>query len=276
VLEPAPFNEEYLNVLSRGLMTLFLLVTTSAASLGQTGTSSPSDAVKSLVKAYPNFIDRIEKNALVWKDGTRMRIDDGKGAKAIEAMLDDPDLKDMFLMRYPAGEKGLAPEVNFDPGRVRYLPLFKKMYGECRTAGFMANADNVVWLPSKDGKNVKFTKINGAAAALQKVADELDKLPDPLLKYLRPIEGTYNCRPVAGTSRQSPHGFGIAIDIAGAHSHYWRWSKPDAEGRYPYRNEIPWEIVRIFEKHGFIWGGKWYHYDTMHFEYRPEIIATAS
>ncbi len=276
MLEPGPFNEEYLNVLSRGLMTLFLLVTTSAASLGQTGTSSPSDAVKSLVKAYPNFIDRIEKNALVWKDGTRMRIDDGKGAKAIEAMLDDPDLKDMFLMRYPAGEKGLAPEVNFDPGRVRYLPLFKKMYGECRTAGFMANADNVVWLPSKDGKNVKFTKINGAAAALQKVADELDKLPDPLLKYLRPIEGTYNCRPVAGTSRQSPHGFGIAIDIAGAHSHYWRWSKPDADGRYPYRNEIPWEIVRIFEKHGFIWGGKWYHYDTMHFEYRPEIIATAS
>lgn len=276
MLEPGPFNEEYLNVLSRGLMTLFLLVTTSAASLGQTGTSSPSDAVKSLVKAYPNFIDRIEKNALVWKDGTRMRIDDGKGAKTIEAMLDDPDLKDMFLMRYPAGEKGLAPEVNFDPGRVRYLPLFKKMYGECRTAGFMANADNVVWLPSKDGKNVKFTKINGAAAALQKVADELDKLPDPLLKYLRPIEGTYNCRPVAGTSRQSPHGFGIAIDIAGAHSHYWRWSKPDADGRYPYRNEIPWEIVRIFEKHGFIWGGKWYHYDTMHFEYRPEIIATAS
>jgi D-alanyl-D-alanine carboxypeptidase len=45
--------------------------------------------------------------------------------------------------------------------------------------------------------------------------------------------------------------------------------------RYPYRNEIPLEIVHIFEKHGFIWGGKWYHYDTMHFEYRPEIIATA-
>jgi peptidoglycan L-alanyl-D-glutamate endopeptidase CwlK len=33
-----------------------------------------------------------------------------------------------------------------------------------------------------------------------------------------------------------------------------------------------WEIVRIFEKHGFVWGGKWYHYDTMHFEYRPEIV----
>lgn len=29
------------------------------------------------------------------------------------------------------------------------------------------------------------------------------------------------------------------------------------------------------ERHGFIWGGRWYHYDTMHFEYRPEMIAIA-
>jgi hypothetical protein len=26
-------------------------------------------------------------------------------------------------------------------------------------------------------------------------------------------------------------------------------------------------VAWIFEKHGFIWGGEWYHYDTMHFEY---------
>jgi len=38
---------------------------------------------------------------------------------------------------------------------------------------------------------------------------------------------------------------------------------------------MPWEIIRIFEKHGFIWGGKWYHYDTMHFEYMPEILLNA-
>lgn len=29
------------------------------------------------------------------------------------------------------------------------------------------------------------------------------------------------------------------------------------------------------EKHGFIWGGCWYHYDTMHFEYRPELLEIA-
>ena len=48
-----------------------------------------------------------------------MRIDDGKGAKAFDAMLDEPDIKDMFLMKYPVGEQSLAPDVNFDPGLFR-------------------------------------------------------------------------------------------------------------------------------------------------------------
>src|SRR6516225_8786638 len=50
---------------------------------------------------------------------------------------------------------------------------------------------------------------------------------------------------------------------------------PDTSGRVVCKNEVPWEIVRIFEKHGFIWGGKWYHYDTMHFSYRPEMLINA-
>jgi len=233
-------------------------------------------APAALVEAYPDFLDHIDANELVWKDGTRMRIDDGAGAKTLEAMLDAPDIKDMFAMAYPAGEKGLPPEINFDPGRVRYLPIFTKMYGDCQKSNLTADAADVLWLRSKYGKNVKFTKINGAAAALQGVSDELDRLPDRFLPYLRPLQGTYNCRSIAKTDRASPHAFGIAIDIAAAHSHYWLWSRPDANGRIVYKNEIPWEIVRVFEKHGFIWGGKWYHYDTMHFEYRPEMLIVVS
>jgi hypothetical protein len=255
------------------LLAFLLIVTAPAVVLAQSRSSS--DAAMALIKSYPDFLDRIEANDLVWKDGTRMRIDDGKGAKTFDALLDDPDIKDMFLMQYPLGERGLAPTVDFDPGRIRYAPLFKKMYGDCHSAGFVAaNMTDVVWLPSKYGKSLKFSKINGAAAALQRVSDELDSLPQRFLTYLRPTQGTYNCRLVAGTNHESTHGLGIAVDIAGAHSHYWMWSKPDADGRYAYRNEIPWEIVRIFEKHGFVWGGKWYHYDTMHFEYRPEIVST--
>ena len=41
------------------------------------------------------------------------------------------------------------------------------------------------------------------------------------------------------------------------------------------QTSYPTEIIEAFEKQGFIWGGKWYHYDIMHFEYRPELMAKA-
>jgi hypothetical protein len=253
------------------LLTGLLVGAAQVAALAEPRTR----AVAALVKAYPDFLDRIEGNDLVWKDGTRMSIDDGKGSKTFEAMLNDPDIKDMFAMTYPAGDAGVPPAVDFDPGRIRYLPLFTKMYGDCQKSNMAGGAAEIVWLRTKYGKTVRFSKTNGAAAALQRVSDELDRLPARFLEYLRPLQGTYNCRPIAGTNRPSAHGLGIAIDIAAAHAHYWLWSKPDAGVRIAYRNEIPWEIVRAFEKHGFIWGGKWYHYDTMHFEYRPEMLIDA-
>jgi hypothetical protein len=97
----------------------------------------------------------------------------------------------------------------------------------------------------------------------------LDRLPARFDAYLLPAAGTYKCRTIEGTGRLSPHGYGIAIDIATRHADYWRWPKPGQRG---YRNAIPGEIVRVFEEHGFIWGGKWHHFDTMHFEYRPELL----
>ena len=35
----------------------------------------------------------------------------------------------------------------------------------------------------------------------------------------------------------------------------------------------PDSFIEAFERRGFVWGGKWFYYDTMHFEYRPEILA---
>ena len=129
---------------SNGVVLLSLLLTAPAETLAQSAVEPATEGLAALVRSYPEFLDRIEGNELLWKDGTRMRVDGGKGPKPLDAMLDDPDVKDMFLMRYPLGEKGVPPEPNFDPGRVRYLPLFNKMYGDCRSAGFMANATNVL------------------------------------------------------------------------------------------------------------------------------------
>jgi hypothetical protein len=41
------------------------------------------------------------------------------------------------------------------------------------------------------------------------------------------------------------------------------------------RLDFPQPIIEAFERHQFIWGGKWYHFDTMHFEYRPGLFAYA-
>ena len=233
---------------------------------------APVEQVARLVAAYPDFIDRIEGNALVWKDGARMTIDDQKGAKDFAALLESPDLKDMFYARYPAGALAQAPAADSDPGRVRHAAFFDKMYGDCRKGEVQAKLVDVIWLPRKWGKTLRVSNVNGVATRLAAVSRELDDLPARFDPFLKPAAGTFNCRPIAGTDRVSAHGHGIAIDIATAHAHYWRWSKPDASGRAIYRNEIPPEIVAAFEKHGFIWGGRWYHFDTMHFEYRPELL----
>jgi hypothetical protein len=67
------------------------------------------------------------------------------------------------------------------------------------------------------------------------------------------------------------HAYGAAIDINVTYSAYWRWGgHSDAP---VWQNRIPFDIVEVFQRHGFIWGGYWYHYDTMHFEYRPELLA---
>lgn len=221
--------------------------------------------------AYPDHITGLEGNAVIWRDGTRMAIDDGQGTKTFEALIAGADLEDMFAIPYVTGP--LSPPLrDHDPGRARAQTFFDKMYGDCRTGAVRADLVSVDWLPSKGGGKLKVTRVNGVDEKLRAVSAELDRLPSTMDAYLIPPAGTYNCRVIAGTERVSTHGHGIAIDLALKHADYWRWHKPDASGNLPWRNRIPLEIVEIFERHGFIWGGRWSHYDTMHFEYRPELL----
>ena len=186
-------------------------------------------------------------------------------------MLNAPDIGDMFAFAYPAGAPAAAPALNFDPGRVRVEALFRALYGDCQK-GTLAKTRKVPWVPKHGGGSVTFTTAQGADKALEAVSAELDQLPKSFTKYLVPSAGTYNCRAIAGTDRMSMHAYAAAIDINTKQTTYWQWVKPGADGLYHWSNKIPPEIVAAFEKHGFIWGGRWYHYDTMHFEYRPELL----
>jgi hypothetical protein len=231
---------------------------------------SVDPSVTDLVAAYPNQFAAIEGDELVWQDGTRMAISDGVTGKDFLTLLDYPDIDDMFVMSYHPGPSAV-PRLNEDPGRVRYEALFEKMYGDCRKGEVEPKMRKVAWLKG----TVRFTTINGAADHLEEVVADLKKLPPVMTAYLVPSAGTYNCRDIAGSNRMSMHAYGAAIDISTKYADYWQRTKP-VGGVYQYKNRIPFEIVAAFEHHGFIWGGKWYHYDTMHFEYRPELLPRRS
>jgi hypothetical protein len=226
-----------------------------------------------LVAAYPDTVTGFDATHLSLKSGTKLRISDGRTDKTFDQLLDDPDIDDMFAFAYPAGDTPAPPPRDFDPGRVRVDALFKALYGDCEAGEVSPQMRAIQWLPKNNGGSVRFTTAQGADKALEAVSRELDELPSKFLKYLKPTAGTYNCRPIAGTSRMSMHGFAAAIDINIDHSDYWRWAKPQPDGSYVWKNRIPVEIVDIFERHGFVWGGRWHHYDTMHFEYRPDLVA---
>jgi hypothetical protein len=132
---------------------------------------------------------------------------------------------------------------------------------------------SVKWLPRLKGGSVQMTRVFGIDGLTGKVSDELQD-DTALGKYGLKPGGGFNWRFIAGTRQLSEHSLGIALDINVGYSDYWRWAKP-VKGTIPYKNRIPLAIAALFERYGFIWGGRSYHYDTMHFEYRPELLAYA-
>lgn len=233
---------------------------------------TPPATAKKLIKCYPDFITGFSDNHLILKDGTKLLWDDGIKNKSFKDLLEKPDLKDMFGQVYTTGNMKSAPAKNFDPGRVRNEAFFMKIYGSTEKE-VRQHLTEINWCPKLVGQRIRVTKINGIDKKLAQISKELDEHPE-LKKYLTNIGGTFTWRNIAGTNRHSMHSFGMTIDINTAYSDYWQWACKctNENAAFVYKNRIPQTIVDIFEKYGFIWGGKWYHFDTMHFEYRPELI----
>jgi hypothetical protein len=172
-----------------------------------------------------------------------------------EERLEHPTVVDMFEPRYHTGPIQPVTDPHEDPGRARVEELFRKRYPESDlvTARFFGN-------------RVRVQKV--VADALARVEKRLATVAEAK-PFVRKLGGTYNPRRIAGTDRASAHTWGIAIDLNPDLSHYWRWSKSG------WQNRVPQSVVDAFEAEGFIWGGRWYHFDTMHFEYRPELLDSA-
>ena len=243
----------------RGIVSLALVFSGIAG-------AADGASLDALVQAYPEQLAGYDSTGLIWRDGTRMPLSDGQPSKSFEEMLRHGSILDQMRLPYPAGVSGAALVPQGDPGRIRNRAFFDKMYGDCWRGEVSPRLVPVVWLPQSWGHTVRVTAVNGIAARLAEISAELEALPGPVKRYVYPPSGTYNCRTVADTGEPSMHSWGAAIDINAAHAEYWLW--PGAVSAHA----LPAEIIDIFERHGFIWGGKWSHYDTMHFEYRPELV----
>ncbi len=239
-------------------MLIFVLFSLSAQA-----NSPHKNKLSNLQLAYPNQIKKVDDKFITWKDGTKMPLDSSQNHAT-----------------YISGRPQSNP--SSDPGRMRYAPLFLKMYGESE-AMVKSKLTTIYWMKKNFGEKypLEITTVNSIDKQLMQISNELEQLvlshPE-FLKFLDDPGGTFKWRKIQNTHRLSPHSFGIAIDINDRFSDYWIWDLQEKHRviseatALHYKNRIPWEIVAIFEKHGFIWGGKWYHYDTMHFEYRPELL----
>lgn len=244
-----------------------------------------------LWRAYPEAIAGFKQTSRGWVallcNGVEILYADGRDLK-FEARVLEPDLQAVIAQPYPFGSAAVPVAAGQEAGRVRNYELLKAAYGGTPEA-VKQNLAKVDFA----GAEVEFNRRNGAREALLQVAGELQKDPESMA-YLKkfgvhevlgkkprrnPNISTWNWRVIAGTQRLSGHSFGIAIDLNKPHCtrpSYWRWlnRRKFPEGFESVREleAVPESLVRIFERHGFIWGGKWRHFDVMHFEYRPEFL----
>lgn len=228
-----------------------------------------------LMLGYPEYISGIETSDngdiyLIMKSGKKLIYDDKK-TKNAEQKMANPDIQDMLEQPYTLTAINKLMEKDFDPGRVRVYGLLKEVYGDNKQQ-IEKQLGNV----NTGGRSFQFSKSNAAGDALKAAMTELIALAKSNNRVgaaAFPSSGTFNYRVISGTNRLSPHAFGIAIDLARDSRDYWQWATREQGQK---RLEVyPQEIVEIFEKNNFVWGGKWGHFDILHFEYRPEIILKA-
>ena len=127
---------------------------------------------------------------------------------------------------------------------------------------------NVWQLNSRNQKVSKTVSITVNAALADTVTKIFNEIYQNKLHFPIKSVGCYNYRTTASGARLSEHAFGTAIDI-NPNENYCVYSSGSVVGSFykPYENQysvVP-EIINIFRKYNFYWGGSFGDY--MHFSY---------
>jgi hypothetical protein len=192
-------------------------------------------------------------------------------AKSEDERLTTADLQDSLAEIYPLAACHTIRPAGEDPGRARSYAFLNAIYGSSQSR-IRANLVQINFGPESLAFNKRAHAANQLVASGEAAVALIDGQP-ALNDFVFPTSGTFNYRVIAGTDRLSPHAYGLAIDLHPSGSDYWR-SASLAAGQSRIAN-YPSELVALFEQRGFIWGGKWHHFDLCHYEYRPELILKA-
>lgn len=228
-------------------------------------------------EAWQSALEQAYSGIAVSTDGSRVKVGnmvlnagEVRDTSASER-LKSASITEQFLYTYPLAFDLQARQTPYeDPGRLRNDAFFRALYFENENearqtlvgVSYPPLSDTKFWMTSKWGVDCQMK-----AALHHLAASQTDYTP-----FFENIGGSFNWRKISGTNRLSAHSFGISFDLNTKLGAYWKWTGSKEGNVGEFRNQIPASLVEVFERFGFIWGGKWNHFDGMHFEYRPELI----
>ena len=246
--------------------------------------------MKALAAAWPQRIAEV-----VQRDGDWMlRIDDSWFAWAHGRILPEAqaarweDFAPLLFYPYPLSLPPLAVPDEKEAARLRELLLQRRTNPPRRSEDFLSALCRLRGGPGIEARLVTVSLAGFPVHVHERLREPLERVSaslvalraaDPdvaaFLAGLSEITG-YNYRNVEATRSRSMHSFGLAMDLIPrsyqGKNAYWLWatSRTPDWWTIPYdrRWMIPPAIVEAFEREGFVWGGKWLFFDTMHFEYR--------
>ena len=229
-----------------------------------------AERVALLQRSYPDLIYAVTNNVLRLMNNRTVIIHDDRRRRYL-AEQRDPDIATQLAQVYPIGKCATGRKPDFDPGRTRSMAFLRAAYGANKYQ-VTRTTEVVDWF----GTPVRFSSRHGAAAALRRVRAALRQLPAKLQQAVRRPARTLDWVNVPNMERLSVYAFAIAIDLGRDIGDHWQQNRVGPRRkRIRYRNRVPPEVVAAFERHGFIWGGRWHRFETAHFEYRPAMIAIA-
>ena len=253
--------------------------------------------LKALAAAWPGLIDEVRPVDGEWQ----VRIDNAWFSWAHGRLLPAADAarwESFAAIPFYTYPLTLPPLPHFDPATaaaLRRRVADEEIHPPRRSEAFMGTLLGAHNRVETEARLVKMEVAGFTVTVHQVLKDPLERVSAELsslrktdrdvaafLRGMAEMNG-YNYRFVEGTRSRSLHSYGLAVDIIpktyGGRATYWLWAMnrtPDWwTVPYARRWMPPLAVVAAFERQGFVWGGKWLFFDTMHFEYRPEILLMA-